>query len=1205
MRLDNGAIRLSASDLSAFVSCKHLTLLELARTHELELPERTAEHAALADLAARGDEHERAVLERYRDVFATGRPDDICEVPGKAPDADRAALTREALLAGRAVIYQGVLLRDDRFGAPDFLVKAELLEPGSGLEGYAVVDAKLARSAKANAVLQTTFYSRLLAEETGVEPTWMYLELGDGSRERLRVADFAAYEQETFRRLQGFVDRAPAYPIGEPYPDKVEHCGICSWRTVCRTRRRDDDDLSLVAFAGLRERKALKDGGVSTRRALGELDVANPPAVDVAPRTLERLHLQAKAQLATDAQRTPYWEFADDEASLTKQLADAQAKHDPAAERQEPLRGLFALPAPDRGDLFFDLEASRFFGGDGGDFGLEYLFGVVEQGNKDAKYSADWAFDRDGERAVFERFITKVYARWLEHPGMHVYHYNHYEPTALDRLADRHSTMTELLGSLMGRHGTKEEETDVLFRNGVFVDLYPIFRQAIRAGIESYSLKQTERVAGYERAQELEEADGHMVAFQSALDQGPDAARSLEDTQHVIAAYNEDDCRGTLALRDWLEQRRTELAGEFGDIPRPPAVLLEQVPADSDHSDLRDALLSPRRDGDDGYRRLLADLLGYQKRENKPAWWEFFYLRAIDAEERVRSGRTIGGLICRGAAGEYRGRKVRPVVEFEFPPQEHDFEPGDICFDPDVFGPKPDAETTVLGRSNDGPAWKVIGVDEMNRRLQVALPEEGLPEPVTWPTAFVPDVDIVGNYGPTEALARYGRSVCETDFDCSPVQSALLRCTEATVQGGQPLPVPEAATDLPSFATQLALRLDPGCLPIQGPPGTGKTFTGAEVVVGLLESDPSRRIGVTGPSHAVIRNFLRELAARRSEHGAAFQIGQYSSNGDDLWEDIDESYRTPARAVAALQQGTCSVLGATAWFWSRDEVQADGGLLDTLIIDEAGQMSLAFGLAAAGAARNRLVVLGDPQQLPQIRRGTHPEGAGGSVLEHLLGDERVMPTTRGVFLDRTRRMHDEITAFVSDAFYLGELTGDATLGLNRQSISGPSQPVGSGLRLADVDHEGNDSGSPEEAERVAGLVAELLERGWVDRDGVERPIDPSDLMIVTPYNAQIQAIAKALAQLGVHPVDVGTVDKFQGREAAAVIYSMATSSADKAPRGMEFLYQLNRLNVATSRAKAMAIVVMSPELVRVDCKTPRQMMLASAHCLLRERATAI
>ena len=300
---------------------------------------------------------------------------------------------------------------------------------------------------------------------------------------------------------------------------------------------------------------------------------------------------------------------------------------------------------------------------------------------------------------------------------------------------------------------------------------------------------------------------------------------------------------------------------------------------------------------------------------------------------------------------------------------------------------------------------------------------------------------------------------------------------------------------------------------------------------------------------------------------------------------------------AGLRDGDLDIGAGTAWLWAREQFQ---GSVDTLFVDEAGQMSLANILAVAGAARN-LVLIGDPQQLAQPSQAAHPPGAGVSALDHILGDHATVPPDAGLLLDQTWRMHPRLCRFTSETFYDGKLS--YAKGLERQEILGDVALRGSGLRVVEVTHEGNTNASPEEAAEVARLVRGLVGREWQDKDGARRAIGADEVLVVTPYNAQIRAIEEALVRAGCPGgVRVGTVDKFQGREAPVAIYSMATSSADDAPRGLEFLYDPHRLNVATSRARAMAVVVASTDLIRVACRTPRQMYLANALCLRRESA---
>jgi uncharacterized protein len=254
-------------------------------------------------------------------------------------------------------------------------------------------------------------------------------------------------------------------------------------------------------------------------------------------------------------------------------------------------------------------------------------------------------------------------------------------------------------------------------------------------------------------------------------------------------------------------------------------------------------------------------------------------------------------------------------------------------------------------------------------------------------------------------------------------------------------------------------------------------------------------------------------------------------------------------------------------------------------------------------AAKSIVLLGDPQQLQQPQRGTHPDGVDASALEHLLPEgQKTIPAGRGIFLDKTWRLPPAICVFTSELFYENRL--ESRPGLERQVLSGAPPFEGAGLWFVPVEHDGNTNSSPEEVRAVAGIVEKLLATGsaWVNDKGAKAQMTAEkDILVVAPFNAQVDLLEEELGPRGVR---VGTVDRFQGQEAAVVIYSMATSRPEDAPRGMEFLYDLNRLNVATSRARCACILVASPQLFEPDCKTPRQMKLANAMCRFLERSKA-
>ena len=489
MRIVDGRLRIAASDVANFIACRHLTRLNLAAAHQLVSAPFFDDLGAKA-LADRGIEHERQVLESFRTRGWTIEHQRTSERDWRREaDATAAAMRR-----GADVIYQGTLLVDDHLGLPDFLIRADLLDSSLGPEPrYEVVDAKLARSAKARAVLQTAFYSELMGQVQGHMPEHMHLALGSQDLLPLRVADYAAYARQVRRLLGAFAADGAQFPPTDTYPEPVEHCAVCRWRGACQQQRRDDDDLSLIAGITARQRKALKQNGIPTRRGFAALEEV--PRFDrVSRQTMTKAHAQARLQVEGEHAKRLLWEFVEPERDKEGALT--------------PNRGLTALPPPSRGDLFFDIEGARYYSEDGKEYGLQYLFGIVDTADHDddgrPRYHGFWSFDRRDEKRAFEQIIDFIVERRQRHPDLHVYHYNHYEPTALYHLAELHQTREEVIGRLMGRFATREEEVDHLLRGRVFVDLYRIVRQGIRASVESYSLKRLEPLFGFERQVELQ-----------------------------------------------------------------------------------------------------------------------------------------------------------------------------------------------------------------------------------------------------------------------------------------------------------------------------------------------------------------------------------------------------------------------------------------------------------------------------------------------------------------------------------------------------------------------------------------------------------------------------------------------------------------------------------------------------------------------------
>ena len=455
--------------------------------------------------------------------------------------------------------------------------------------------------------------------------------------------------------------------------------------------------------------------------------------------------------------------------------------------------------------------------------------------------------------------------------------------------------------------------------------------------------------------------------------------------------------------------------------------------------------------------------------------------------------------------------------------------------------------------------------------------------------------DLVPTDAHKKALVRLGEYVADSGIAGEGAYGAAraLLLRETPRLNGEPIRRPgETALDA---ALRIAAQGEFGVLPLQGPPGAGKTFTGARMICELVKH--GARVGITANSHKVIVNLLEATMSAAAEQGlelrAARKISAYQK--DEPHDPRIELITDNGKVFGALA-GSCQVAAGTSWLWARPEAQDS---VDVLFVDEAAQMSLANVLAISHAGPS-LVLLGDPQQLDQPTQGTHPDSTEVSALGHLLTGRQTISAGQGLFLEETWRLHPDICDFTSEVFYEGKLSSRP--GLKGQRVASAGPVAGTGLRFLPVSHQGNQNSSDEEADQVANMVRSLVDGKscWVDQQGLEKPVTLEDILIIAPYNAQVFKIQERLPR-----ARVGTVDKFQGQEAPVVIYSMATSTPADAPHGMEFLYSLNRLNVATSRARCICVLVGSPELFAAECQTPRQMQLANAFCRYRELAEEI
>lgn len=1173
----------SASDLTAASACEFAFLrrVDAKLGRAVDVP--PDDDPMLARAGELGDVHEADELNRLRHALGDGAPGEaggVVMIPRpESMELDAleavASLTREALEGRAGVVFQATFFeRKQRSAAPGsdepeiaFLGFADFLELLPSGE-YEVQDTKLARRAKVTALMQLAAYAEQLERLEIPVASVATLILGNGERSRHRIADIAPVLRKRRERLHtilldryaargadGRRETANAIAWGAAGIVACGRCEVCEPEVV-RTR-----DPLLIAGLSVRHREALVAAGITTidevANLLPRVQAGEVVVPGISSMVFERIAMQAVVQIGAQPGEAP--------------PVTVIAPHE-----------LASIPEPNAGDLFFDFEGDPFYRetDEGGTvmWNLDYLFGMVDT---EESFTPLWAHSLAGERRALEAFIQLVVERRKRFPRMHIYHYASYERTHLTLLA--------------ARHGVCEAEVDELLREHVLVDLYPIVRRALRVGSRSYSIKKLEPLY---MGDELRDESGVTNGAQSVVEYAeasaqldssdPEVRRLGQHRLDAIADYNRYDCVSTLRLRDWLGS----IAREHGVVPYATNPIDERDERPIELSQVSAELLSLAEQVDRPEERtalrLASSAIDYHAREQKSFWWAH-YARLIEPIEewadtrevvviepessdvleewnrppRARSPRRtlrLRGTIAPGSSLK-PGTQVYAVYDRPAPfPQRG--QPG----------ARAAKLVTIVERESDGVIIaESLGLEaDEYSEIPVAL-TPGPPPPA-------------GKQ--KEAIEEWGRSLIaaiSTGLEHRDPVFDLLRRSTPRLIGEPTLVQPESAEALAAVdgrddermigaVIATLLRLDRSALAVQGPPGTGKTYLAARVIRGLVERH-GWRIGVVAQSHKVVEHVLEGVVDAGLD---AELVAKVPQGGRLDAEAPKPSYRVLGKdghsRFLSDHATSGAVIGGTAWDFANAS-RVGRRELDLLVIDEAGQFSLAPTIAAAVSA-HRLLLLGDQQQLPQVSQGTHPEPIHMSALSWLLGDHETMPKEAGYFLADTRRMNEHLTSVVSELSYEGRLIAHpSTRSRMLVSRDGKAAPE-PGLHWRGIEHSGNATSSPEEAVAVAELATELLSTGLVLRtvdaagDVVsERTIERSDIIVVAAYNAQVECVENALRAAHLDGIRVGTVDRFQGQEAVFSLVSLAASSPEDVPRGLEFLLMRNRLNVAISRAQ--------------------------------------
>lgn len=1155
-QLDDGRIIFSASDLTSAAECEWGLVRKLDKLlgHDIVVPE--SEDPMMKRAGKLGDVHEQKMLDSLIEKFPTGvasfeRPSyNDPENPWREQMHAVVEATLESLRAKTPVVFQGAFFDGNFQGFADFLILNSAGE-------YEVNDTKLARKAKITALIQLAAYADQLRKNGISTSNKVHLLLGDGKTSSHDLRDILPVYLKRRDHLLDMIEERTSYRArGEkasPWNDPLyAACGSCA---VCEPNVKLFDDVLQVAGLRLSQRTKLRAAGIETMADLASASIHQVPGIS--DRTFAGLKAQAKLQVETRESTTP----------------------DMPVYRIHNATALSAIPQPSPGDIFFDFEGDPLYQ-EGNLWNLDYLFGFVDDKNV---FVPLWAHNHAEEKKALIRFLEIVRERRQQHPDMHIYHYAAYERTHLLMLA--------------ARYGVGEAYVDELLVDHVLVDLYPIVKRSMRVGSYSYSLKKLEPLYMKD-----DERDGVATAADSVIEYAnycqlvaeglmAEAQAKLDD----IGNYNAYDCRSTLALRNWLQG----IAEEKGITPVSPKSV-EITEAKEATDPLYDSLMAliediplAERTADHTAVALTAAAIDFHRRENKSFWWAHYNrletpvedwedtkdVFVIDSHEVVTDWHTATA----------RQKKQRRHLLVRTTPG-----PGSkLAKDALVFMVYP-SDAIAIPESSNPAAMRTVQVKvlEVLSESEFLLEEtqrEGEPNHDHTPIALTP-----GTPPDTKKLAaaitEWGTELLST-YPRMPENASMDILRRISPRGPELTPIRNGETY--QAIRDSLLAQNNSYVAVQGPPGAGKSYNGGHVIADLVNVH-GWKVGVVGQSHATVENLLRSVnnagvptQAIAKAPRTGVKTHEVAALPDTKWTPIEKD----KFAEFLAQPGGC-VIGGTAWdFANTDRVMREQ--LDLLVIDEAGQYSLANTIAASVSAK-RLLLLGDPQQLPQVTQGTHPEPIDGSALGWLTAEAEVIPDELGYFLDTSWRMHSAVCCVVSELSYDGKLTSHPS----DRHLDG----VEPGFYPTPVSHINNSTDSSEEADVVVELVQSLLPLSWNDGKRTQ-PLRDADenIIVVAPYNAQVNLIRNRLDAVGLKEIRVGTVDKFQGQEAAVAIVSLAASSAEDVPRGIEFLLMQNRLNVAISRAKWAAYLVYSPELTEFLPTNVRDLKLLSKFITLTDQ----
>ena len=1123
----------TASRLKNWIACNYTTVNEI-NNKELKKKDRSTTETIRKK---RGDEFEAKIYDRLIKQFPK-------HIQIKKDD-DRFEKTKEAIKKGYDLIHKAHFKHKGWVGEIDFLILDKDKKTKNGKCRYEVYDTKLSSIPQTDHITQISLYSEWIATQQDNElPDFMYLILGIKDKEKkitklkideevkqYKTLNYQLYFQKNNANYIKFLENDKK----DIEPNRCSFCAMCEWSDVCDKIWLEKDHLNQIAKIRKDQIIKIKKHGVKTLLEFAKLKKTEK-IKDLNSIILNK-HL-SQAELLIKFKETKIPQFK------TLPL--------------ENERGFNKIPKSSPHDLFFDIEGlDKILNSEESEQdkqALEYLFGIYDHDNKKEPYKYFWAHNQDEEKEKFVELLEFIDKHLKKYPDAHIYHYNHYEKTALTKL--------------MSKHDTHLEQVNDLLRYGKLVDLYAVVNQGIQVSEREYSLKNLEKFYEYKRKGEIKKANDSTDKYLDWIETGEE--RLLDE----IKLYNQEDCESTYFLREWLSEIKPK--DSFFTIKKEPEV--KEKKWEKENEELKK--LIEKNCKDKKIKQILKDILGFHNREEMIYWQSIFNRAARKSDEDlIDDSECIGFMekVNEGFGKDGKGKTIK-VFNYKFSKQDFKVQEKDSV----INATDGNLETYSVG--------KILSIDESKKdenTIEISSSKD-LPQILSIAKGEFYNHKII-----IDAIRRFITSVINGEKKYKATYEFLkksypkiknIKEGETIIKGGNFLEESFKAVE----------SMDNSYLYFQGPPGVGKTHTAAHIIIELIKK--SKKIGITANSHKVIFNLLTKIEELSKDD---FSFNGYHKSGstpDKRFNDgkFIKNISDTKKMDLEFESLDADLFSGTAWCFSRPACDEK---LDYLFIDEAGQLTTADVLAISLSAKN-IVIIGDQMQLSSPISAVHPGDSGQSLPKYLLEGNDTISSNKGIFIDKSRRLHPKLRQFISENFYDERLknfdfTEKRKIIFSNKKDSLPE----TGIVMIDANHrEVCRQKSEEEGKLVKKYYNELIGSTFLDEKNNKKIMNEEDILVVAPYNVQVNYLKSILPK----GAKIGTIDKFQGQQAPATIISMTTSDPESLPRNVDFFFSRNRLNVAISRSQCLSIIIMNKKILEIACKKIKHIHLVNTFMKLLE-----